>query len=68
MLKRLPDSNETILGMEKEGKTVQGSERGEVLIKEEILPNLEKLSNDEDVDVRYFASMAAKGFGDAMQT
>lgn len=68
VLKRLPDSNETILGMEKEGKPTTGSERGETLIKEDILPNLEKLSSDEDVDVRYFASMAAKGYGDAMQT
>ena len=68
VLKRLPDSNETILSMEKEGKTTSGSEKGDSIIREEVLPNLDKLSSDEDVDVRYFATVAAKSYGDAMQT
>ncbi|KAF4552163.1 Protein phosphatase PP2A regulatory subunit A [Elsinoe fawcettii] len=68
VLKRLPDDNETVYGLEKAGKTGTGSERGDAIIREEILPNLEKLINDEDVDVRYFASVAAKSYGDAMQT
>lgn len=67
-LKRLPDSNETLLTMEKEGKTSKISERGDAIIRKEVLPVLDKLSNDEDVDVRYFASVAAKSYGDAMQT
>jgi len=67
-LKRLPDSNETLITMEKEGKPLKGSERGDQIIREEVLPTLEKLSNDEDVDVRFFASSAAKSYGDAMQT
>lgn len=68
VLRRLPDSNETVLNLEKQGKTGSGCQRGEALIREEVLPNLDKLTNDEDVDVRYFASIAAKGYGDAMQT
>ena len=68
VLKRLPDSNETIYSLEKQGRVNAGCERGETIIRQEILPNLEKLSNDDDVDVRYFASIAAKGYGDAMQT
>ncbi|KAF2219793.1 protein phosphatase PP2A regulatory subunit A [Elsinoe ampelina] len=68
VLKRLPDDNETVYGLEKAGKTGTGSERGDSIIRNEILPNLEKLINDDDVDVRYFASVAAKSYGDAMQT
>ncbi|PSK60214.1 protein phosphatase PP2A regulatory subunit A [Elsinoe australis] len=66
--KRVTDDNETVLGLEKAGKTGTGSQRGDAMIREEILPNLDKLINDEDVDVRYFASVAAKSYGDAMQT
>ncbi|GAB7346432.1 hypothetical protein MBLNU457_5129t1 [Dothideomycetes sp. NU457] len=67
-LKRLPDSNETLITMEKEGKPMKGSERGDQIIREEVLPTLERLTNDEDVDVRFFASAAAKSYGDALQT
>jgi len=67
-LKQLPDSNETLLTMEKTGQPSKISERGDAIIREEVLPVLDKLSNDEDVDVRYFASVAAKSYGDAMQT
>ncbi|KAF2150982.1 protein phosphatase PP2A regulatory subunit A [Myriangium duriaei CBS 260.36] len=67
-LKRIPETGETVLSLEKAGKTGTGSERGDAIIREEILPHLDKLVQDEDVDVRYFASVAAKGYGDAMQT
>lgn len=69
VLKRLPDSPEdTALSLEKEGKTGQGCEKGEALIREEVMPNLEKLMSDDDVDVRFFASQAAKSYSDAMQS
>lgn len=68
VLKQLPDSNETVYSLTKQGKSSQGSGKGEAVIREDVLPNLDKLTSDDDVDVRYFASMAAKGYGDAMQT
>jgi serine/threonine-protein phosphatase 2A regulatory subunit A len=34
----------------------------------EVMPNLEKLMSDDDVDVRFFASVAAKADGDAMES
>lgn len=68
VLKRLPDSNETLIELEREGKPSPGSAKGEALIREEIMPNLEKLMGDDDVDVRFYASQAAKGYSDAMQT
>ena len=56
--------------MEKEGETnFTGSSKGEQLIKDEIMPPLEKLMQDEDVDVRYFATTAGKAWTDtAMET
>lgn len=68
VLKRLPDSDETVLSLEKAGKTGTGSEKGDELIRHNVLPNLDKLIDDEDVDVRYFASLASKSYTDAMQT
>ncbi|GAB7353041.1 hypothetical protein MBLNU459_g3594t1 [Dothideomycetes sp. NU459] len=68
VLKRLPDSNETLISLEREGKTSQGSAKGEAYIRDEIMPNLEKLMSDDDVDVRFYASQAAKGYSDAMQS
>lgn len=32
------------------------------------MPNLEKLMSDDDPDVRFFSSAAAKSYADAMQT
>jgi serine/threonine-protein phosphatase 2A regulatory subunit A len=73
-LKRLPDTG-TVLSNEAEGKELKGSVHGTQLIQQQIVPNLEKLMQDDDVDVRYFASTAAQvygigvgGDGDAMQT
>ena len=78
ILKRLPDSpaSATILSLEKEaaesgkgGADFGGSAKGEEVIKEEIMPELEKLMQDEDVDVRFFANTAAKAWTDsAMET
>ncbi len=66
VLKRLPD-NSTLIALEKAGNTqTQGSPRGMDLIQKEIMPNLDKLQQDDDVDVRYFATTAAQSSGDAM--
>ncbi|MCJ1372578.1 Polyamine N-acetyltransferase 1 [Loxospora ochrophaea] len=40
----------------------------EDVIQQRIIPNLEKLQQDADVDVRYFATTAAGGSPDMMQT
>lgn len=58
VLKRLPNEG-TIYSLEKSGSSAPPSARGQQLIEERILPNLEKLQKDDDVDVRYFASVAA---------
>ncbi|KAI5203120.1 protein phosphatase PP2A regulatory subunit A [Aureobasidium subglaciale] len=68
VLKRLPDTESTVLSLEKTGKTGSGSPQGDQLIRDEIMPNLEKLMTDDDVDVRFFASQAAKSYSDAMQS
>jgi len=68
VLKKLPDNTETISTLEKSGKSASGSERGDQMIRESILPSLDKLIADDDIDVRYFASVAAKSYGDVMQT
>lgn len=68
VLKRLPDDTETMSTLEKSGKSASGSARGDQMIREAILPSLDKLISDEDIDVRYFASVAAKSYSDAMQT
>ncbi|KAH7037828.1 armadillo-type protein [Microdochium trichocladiopsis] len=59
VLKRLPDEG-TIYSLEKAGQTdLTPSPKSTQLIQERILPSLEKLQKDEDVDVRYFATTAA---------
>ena len=58
VLKRLPTEG-TIYALEKAGASLAPSARGMELIEERILPNLEKLQNDEDVDVRFYATTAA---------
>ncbi|EME87395.1 uncharacterized protein MYCFIDRAFT_70333 [Pseudocercospora fijiensis CIRAD86] len=73
ILKRLPDSDSaTIVEMEKQGVIdFPGSARGQQIIREEIMPPLEKLMSDDDVDVRYFATTASKAWTDtenAMET
>lgn len=62
IFKRLPDSppNATILQLEKDGGEFPGSAKGEELVRGEVMPVLEKLMEDEDVDVRFFATTAAR--------
>ena len=67
-LKKLPEG-ETLLSLEKSGKTATPSPKGQELVTRQIMPNLEKLQADDDVDVRYFATTAAaNNSADAMQT
>ncbi|OCK96025.1 protein phosphatase PP2A regulatory subunit A [Cenococcum geophilum 1.58] len=66
-LKRLPEHS-TVLALEKAGQPATGCQKGQDLITKQILPNLEKLQQDDDVDVRYFATTAAQVYADAMQT
>lgn len=66
-LKQLPE-NGTVLALQKAGTPGQGCQKGQDLITKQVLPNLEKLQQDDDVDVRYFATTAAQSFTDAMQT
>ena len=37
--------------------------RKSMLIENDVMPNLEKLQQDDDVDVRYFATTAAQSYG-----
>ncbi|KAL8848894.1 MAG: hypothetical protein Q9221_006119 [Calogaya cf. arnoldii] len=67
VLKRLPEDT-TILSLEKAQTSGKASPRGQELIQRSILPNLEKLQQDDDVDVRYFATTAAGSIGDHMAT
>lgn len=66
VLKRLPDEG-TILSLEKSGQSSKPSSKGQELMQQHILPNLEKLQHDDDVDVRYFAVTAAGTISDVMQ-
>lgn len=56
-LRRLPEEG-TLYSLEKQGGEIVPSPRGQELIQEKIMPNLEKLQKDDDVDVRYFATTA----------
>ncbi len=67
VLKRLP-SKGTLLTLEEFGRLANLSPKGQDLIQQQILPNLEKLQQDDDVDVRYFATTAAGSTSDAMNT
>jgi serine/threonine-protein phosphatase 2A regulatory subunit A len=70
VLKKLPETG-TLETAEKEGKSLTGSHRGSRLIEDRILPNLERLQQDDDVDVIYFAKTAASSAnagGEPMQT
>ncbi|KAF3770094.1 hypothetical protein M406DRAFT_344007 [Cryphonectria parasitica EP155] len=58
VMRRLPESG-TIYELEKAGETGTPSSQGQGLIQERVMPNLEKLQKDDDVDVRYFATTAA---------
>lgn len=66
-LRRLP-ADRTLYEVEKAGETATPDPRNETIIREQILPNLEKLQQDEDVDVRYFATTAAAKNTEDMQS
>lgn len=67
ILKRLPNTG-TLLDLQgiksESGSRPHPSPKGQELIRNSILPNLEKLQQDDDVDVRYFASTAAGSIED----
>lgn len=67
VLRQLPTEG-TLTGLKKAGGTPLAGPTplGLELIQKQILPNLEKLQNDEDVDVRYFATTAAMKAADLM--
>ncbi|KAG8161834.1 hypothetical protein KVR01_008821 [Diaporthe batatas] len=58
VLQRLPDEG-TVYQLEKSGETKAPSPQGQELIQQRVIPSLEKLQKDDDVDVRYFATTAA---------
>lgn len=61
-LRRLPAEG-TLAQLEEESgeSNPQASPKGQELIDEHVTPNLTKLQEDSDVDVRYFATIAAGG-------
>ena len=66
-LRRLPAEG-TLVELEKSDKTGTPSPRGQELIQQRILPNLERLQEAEDVDVLYFATTAAVSPEENIQT
>lgn len=64
-LRKLPAEG-SLAQAEASGSTTTPSSKGQDLISTEILPNLEKLQQDEDADVRYFATVAAGGQGNTL--
>lgn len=59
-LRKLPAQG-TLKEVEESGSNAAPSSKGQDLITSQIMPNLEKLQGDSDVDVRYFATVAAGG-------
>ena len=66
-LRRLPAEG-SLADLEKSGKPGTPAPRAQEIIQQRIMPSLAKLQEDEDVDVRYFATTAAGGHEEAMQT
>lgn len=68
VLERLPDEG-TIFSLEKSGISSPPSTISQVLIQEKIVPNLETLQKDDDIDVRFFAATTAASIvGEPMVT
>ena len=65
-LRRLPAEG-TLAKLEKSGTMGTPSAKGQDLISSQILPNLEKLQQDDDVDVRYFATIAVSNHAERME-
>jgi len=66
VLRKLPA--EGTLANVKPDSAAGPSDLGLELIQKQIVPNLEKLQADSDVDVRFFAGQAMANIGDLMQT
>lgn len=66
-LSRLPAQG-TLAELEKSGKSANPAPEGQDLIQSQIMPALQRLQQDEDVDVRYFATTAAGSAGERMET
>ncbi|RJE19864.1 hypothetical protein PHISCL_07803 [Aspergillus sclerotialis] len=66
-LRRLPAEG-TLAELENSGKTGTPAPRSQDIIQQRIMPSLEKLQEDEDVDVRYFATTASGSHEEVMQT
>jgi serine/threonine-protein phosphatase 2A regulatory subunit A len=54
--------------VEKSEETITPSPKAQDLIQQKVLPSLEKLQEDDDVDVRYFATTAGGAQEESMQT
>ncbi|GLI78110.1 protein phosphatase 2A structural subunit [Penicillium ochrochloron] len=66
-LRRLPE-DKTLVEVEKSDETITPSPKAQDLIQQKVLPSLEKLQEDDDVDVRYFATTAGGAQEESMQT
>ncbi|RMJ25757.1 hypothetical protein PHISP_03362 [Aspergillus sp. HF37] len=66
-LRRLPAEG-SLADLEKSEKPGTPAPRGQEIIQQRIMSSLAKLQEDEDVDVRYFATTAAGGHEEVMQT
>jgi serine/threonine-protein phosphatase 2A regulatory subunit A len=60
-LRNLPAEGTSQQSGQNANSSTQPSPRGLELINGQIMSNLEKLQQDDDVDVRYFATVAAGG-------
>jgi serine/threonine-protein phosphatase 2A regulatory subunit A len=65
-LRRLPEEG-TVRDAEENQQTLTPGPRNHTIIQQKVLPNLEKLQQDDDVDVRYFATTAAAKYTESMQ-
>ena len=72
VLRRIPETG-TVAELEKQQKArgVSGSNgmlaKARSLVQDNIVPNLSKLQDDDDVDVRYFAMTASHTWNNEMQ-
>jgi serine/threonine-protein phosphatase 2A regulatory subunit A len=66
-LRRLP-ADKTLVEVEKSEETIAPSLQSQELIQSRVVPSLEKLQEDDDVDVRYFATTAGGNQDETMQT
>ncbi|CAI7592326.1 unnamed protein product [Penicillium bialowiezense] len=66
-LRRLP-ADKTLVEVEKSEETIAPAPESQELIQSRVVPSLAKLQEDDDVDVRYFATTAGGNQEEAMQT